>query len=285
LACGRPVDAAASTDAEGAVWLQQRVADLAAEGWEPVADDGDRAVLRKRGVGRLPVHVALLFVIGGIGNALYALYRYTAGAPRRVVYADGTETRSGDGDGDGLATVLAAALAGALVVGGVGWVGAAVLANLSALTAAIAALAFVLAALVTVLIPQVARDRLRPIGTFGRERTVERERTRTTPEPCTACGRRVLRGERRRYAERLYVAGIPVGTIAAGANTYCGDCATAGAASSGHARESSRGAEGTAERGAEGTAERGAERAADRGERTPDDGDTEADRELDSTAR
>ncbi|MFC6785961.1 zinc ribbon domain-containing protein [Halobaculum halobium] len=232
--CGRPVRSNAdgprgreSPSAEDRAWLRRRVDDLRANGWESVDDDGERVVLRKRGVGRLPVHVVLFLLTGGIGNLLYALYRYTSGAPRRVVYADGTE-RSLSGNGDGgrdLATVTAAAVAGLFVFGGAVWVGAAVLANLSVFAAVLGALAFVLSALVAVAIPQVARDGLESPGTFGTAQTVARERVRNPPEPCADCGRRVFRGEHRRYARRFYVAGVPVRTTASGENVYCADCA------------------------------------------------------------
>lgn len=232
--CGRPVRSIdgreagrRSPSAEDRAWLRRRVADLHAEGWETIDDDGERVVLRKRGVGRLSIHVVLFLLTGGIGNPLYALYRYTSGAARRAVYADGTE-RSLSGSDDGtrdLATVLAATAAGLLVVGGAAWVGAAVAANLSILAAVLGSLVFVLSALVAIAIPQVARDGLESPGTFGTAQRVERERVRNPPEPCAACGRRVFRGEHRRYAKRFYVAGIPLRTTRSGENVYCAACA------------------------------------------------------------
>ena len=213
--------------AEDRAWLRRRVADLHAEGWDTLSDDGERVVLRKRGFGRLPIHVALFLLTGGIGNLLYAFYRYTSGAPRREVYADGTERRLSGGDGDGidLPVLIAATVAGLLVVGGAVWVGAALLANLSALATVLGTLVFVLSALFAILIPQFARDGLRSPDTVGTERTVERERVRNPPEPCAACGRRVFHGEHRRYAERFYVAGLPLRTRTSGENTYCAACA------------------------------------------------------------
>jgi len=232
--CGRPVRSndrdqrgRESPSAEDRAWLRRRVADLHAEGWETVADDGERVVVRKRGFGRLPIHAVLFLLTGGLGNILYALYRYTAGAPRRVVYADGTE-RSLSGGDDGkrdLATAVAAAAAGLLVFGGALWVGAAVAANLSVIAAVLGSLVFVLSALVAIAVPQVARDGLESPGTFGTAQTVERERVRNPPEPCAACGRRVFRGEHRRYAKRFYVAGIPLRTTSSGENVYCDACA------------------------------------------------------------
>lgn len=231
--CGRPVRSndgsqygRESPSAEDRAWLRRRVADLHAEGWETRSDDGERVVLRKRGVGRVPIHLVLFLLTGGAGNLLYALYRYTSGAPRRAVYADGSERALSGGDDDrDLATVLAAAAAGLLVFGGAVWVGAAVVANLSVLTAVLGSLVFVLSALVAIAIPQVARDGLESPGTFGTVQTVERDRVRNPPDPCAACGRRVFRGENRRYAERFYVAGIPLRTTRSGENVYCDACA------------------------------------------------------------
>ncbi|QZX98860.1 zinc ribbon domain-containing protein [Halobaculum rubrum] len=232
--CGRPVRSTdrdqrgrESPSAEDRAWLRRRVADLHAEGWETVADDGERVVVRKRGVGRLPIHAVLFLLTGGVGNLLYALYRYTSGAPRRAVYADGTERSLSGSNGAtrDLATVIAAAAAGLLVFGGAVWAGAAVAANLSVLVAVLGSLVFVLSALVAIAIPQVARDGLESPDTFGTAGTVERERVRNPPEPCAACGRRVFRGEHRRYARRFYVAGVPLRTTRSGENVYCDACA------------------------------------------------------------
>lgn len=206
-------------------WLDRRVADLRLDGWEPLADRGDRVVLRRRSMGALPIHVLLFLLTGGFGNVVYAAYRYTTGAPRMEVHADGTERRVPRERSVDLPTVVAVAVVGLLGLGAAAWVGLALLVDLSALALVVGAAAFVLLALATALAPRVARDGRRSVTTFGRERSVERERVHTPPEPCAACGRRVLRGERRRYGERLYVAGLPLGTSAAGENTYCADCA------------------------------------------------------------
>ncbi|MFC7137122.1 hypothetical protein [Halobaculum litoreum] len=195
-------------------------------GWETLADDGERVVLRKRGFGRIPVHVVLFLLTGGIGNLLYALYRYSSGAPRREVYADGTERSLSGGDGGpGLGTVLATLAGGGLLFVGLVWFAAALIADASLLATVLGALVFVLSALAVVSLPRVARDGVKSPGTFGTERTVERERVRNPSEPCAACGRRVFHGEHRRYAERLYVAGLPVRTASSGENVYCAACA------------------------------------------------------------
>ncbi|UIO98971.1 hypothetical protein Hbl1158_10540 [Halobaculum sp. CBA1158] len=228
--CGRAVgrdDPAADgrPGPEDRAWLDRRVADLRAEGWDPVADDGDRVVLRDRGVGSLPVHAALLVFTGGIGNLVYALYRYTSGAPRLIVDADGTERRPDERDTD-LRSVATALVAGTLAFSAVVMVGVAVLASLSEAALAAGGLAIVALALAAATaIPSIARDGRESITTFGRRRTVDRDRVRNPPDPCAACGSRVFRGEHRRYAERLYIAGVPVRTASSGANTYCASCA------------------------------------------------------------
>ncbi|PSQ08098.1 hypothetical protein BRC97_01605 [Halobacteriales archaeon QS_6_71_20] len=231
--CGSPVAApgrAGEASPEDRAWLRRRIADLREKGWDVVVDRGDRVVLRRRGVGGLWTHAALLLATGGVGNLVYALYRYTSGAPRREVHADGAERRlSGGGIGVDVPTAVAAVVAGVLAVVAAVWVGVAVLAELSAAALVGGALAFVLLALAAALVPRVARDGRKPLSTFGRERSVEREHVRTPPDPCAACGRRVVRGEHRRYAERLYVAGLPVATSSSGANTYCASCAAADA--------------------------------------------------------
>lgn len=229
--CGSPVAApgrAGDASPEDRAWLRRRVADLREEGWDVVVDRRDRVVLRRRGVGGPWPHVALLVFTGGIGNLVYALYRYTSGAPRREVHADGTERRlSDDGVGVDVATVVAAAVAGVLALGAAVWVGVGVLANLSAVALVVGALAFVVLSMLAATVPRVARDGRKPVTTFGRERSVDRDRVRTPPDPCAACGRRVVRGEHRRYAERVYLFGLPVSTSSSGENTYCAACAAA----------------------------------------------------------
>ncbi|WP_435064986.1 zinc ribbon domain-containing protein [Halobaculum sp. EA56] len=235
-ACGARVGRASADDRKAArgataapedrAWLRRRVEDLRDEGWTPVEDDGDRVVLRRRSLGRPLVHLLLLPLTGGAGNVLYALYRYTSGAPRRVVHADGVERRFPErGAGIDLPTAAGAVAGGLFVLLAAAWVGLAVLANLSTAAVAVGALAFVLLALGAALVPRFARDGVKPVTTVGRERTVERERVRTPPEPCAACGRRVVRGEHRRYADRLYLFGLPVSTSASGENVYCASCA------------------------------------------------------------
>lgn len=208
----------AAATADDRQWLRQRVADLRAQGWEVTYDDGDRVELVDRGVGSIPVHLVLFFVTSGLANLLYAWYSYTWGAPERLVTADGREEVDDD---NSIGTVLAV-------------VAAAMLLGINGLLFAIAALAGVPEVALSALLLTVMAvggavafrsdlDTESP-STFGRERRVETESVETPPESCAACGDRVVRGERREFADQFYLAGVPVRTYEKGSNTYCADC-------------------------------------------------------------
>ncbi|MEZ3114554.1 hypothetical protein RYH80_01260 [Halobaculum sp. MBLA0147] len=206
-----------STDDDRA-WLRQRVADLRADGWEVTRDDGDRVRLVDRGIGSLPVHLLLFFLTSPVGNLLYGWYSWSYGAPEREVTAAGGDRLVDDGD---LVGRLAPLLTG-LIVGFNGLV------FVGFLLAGVPSVAFGVA-LFTLLLTVAAAfyttdlDTTSP-GTVGRERSVETEHVRTPPESCAACGHRVLEGERRRFSDRLYLAGLPAKTYETGTNTYCADC-------------------------------------------------------------
>ncbi|MEZ3142691.1 zinc ribbon domain-containing protein [Halobaculum sp. MBLA0143] len=213
---GRRDPGAATTDDRH--WLSQRVADLRARGWKVTYDDGDRVELVDRGVGSIPVHLVLFFVSSGLANLLYAWYSYTWGAPKRIVTADGNEEVDDDSS---LGTALA-------VVAGV------VLLGINGLLFAISLLVGVPQIAVSVLLFTVMAvagtvafrsdiDTESP-STFGRERRVETESVETPPESCAACDDRVVRGERREFSDKFYLAGVPVRTHEEGSNTYCADC-------------------------------------------------------------
>ena len=223
--CGREVGSnpAGPADADRA-WLRRRVRDLEAAGWETEYDHGDRVVLRKRGFGSLPVHLLLFVFSGGVLNLLYALYRYTVGAPRHEVRADGTE-RSPDGrDGDALWTAVGV-VAGVLSIGLLG----AFALNGNLLTALVLLFVVFLPPLTLLGLPGERES----LSTFGRERTVAEESVRNPPEPCTVCGDRIHTGVRRRYGDRLYAAGVPLRTYEEGENAYCRECAAETAAPTG----------------------------------------------------
>ncbi|MFC7096182.1 zinc ribbon domain-containing protein [Halobaculum marinum] len=210
---------------EDRAWLRRYVSDREAEGWTTLEDDDDRVVLRKRGVGRLPLHVVAFLLSGGLGNLLYATYSFTLGAPRRTVHADGTVERSNEGPSVDLLTVAGVGAGLLALFVAAAWVVFALLASLSTAALVAGALLFVLVSVAAMLAPGVLREGVKPVTTFGTEKTVERERVRNPPEACAACERRIFHGERRWYAKRRYVAGVPVGTTAAGENVYCAACA------------------------------------------------------------
>lgn len=233
--CGDPVAATAPgsdaanlespTDADRA-WLRRRVADFRARGWTVKHDHGDRVVLVDRGFGSLPVHALLLLLTGGIGNVLYAWYRHTSGAPRREVRADGTERSYPDDAGFGVDLWTAAgATLGFLFV-----TAAAVVLAAGATSAAsgplvlVAGGLFLAIALGVTYFPLAARQGDVPLSTVGRKRTVSTDRVRNPPEPCAACSDRVRSGVRRGYADRWYLAGLPLRTYESGENVYCRAC-------------------------------------------------------------
>ncbi|ESP88740.1 zinc ribbon domain-containing protein [Candidatus Halobonum tyrrellensis] len=224
--CGTEADSAEPGDADRA-WLRRRVQDLEVAGWETEADHGDRVVLRKRGFGSVLPHVGLFLVSGGVLNVVYAAYRYTVGAPRREVRADGTELSYPDRDGDLRGKLL---LAGAVLAGGVASGAAALVAFLltGSLTVGVALGAVALVALLVPMLLVLALpdgEERKSASTFGRERTVSEEPVRNPPEPCAACGDRVHTGVRRQFDDRLYAGGLPLRTYREGENVYCRACA------------------------------------------------------------
>ena len=57
--------------------------------WDVHYDAGDEVVLIDRGIESIGIHVLLLIVTGGIGNALYGWYHYVHNAERMVLCAGG----------------------------------------------------------------------------------------------------------------------------------------------------------------------------------------------------
>jgi len=200
-------------------WLRQRVADLRARGWEVTHDDGDRVELIDRGVGSIPGHLLIFLFTSGLGNLLYGWYSWTWGAPERLVTADGHEEV--EEGGNGVATLIAAVAAlGLLGINGMLFL---VALFAGAPSVALSGLLFTLMMLVGAVAFQTDVDTT-SLSTFGRERDVDSERVRTPPESCAACGDRVIEGERRRFTDRFYLAGVPLRTYEEGTNTYCADC-------------------------------------------------------------
>ena len=211
-----PTGAATDDDSR---WLRQRVADLRARGWEVTRDDGDRVELIDRGVGSIPAHLLIFFFTSGLGNLLYGWYSWTWGAPERLVTADGHEEV--DEGGNGVGTLIAA-------VAAVGILGINAMLFFVALLAgapsvAVSGLLFTLLMIVGAVAFQNDVETA-SLSKFGRERDVDEQQVRTPPESCAACGDRVIEGERRRFTDRFYLAGVPLYTYEEGTNTYCDDC-------------------------------------------------------------
>lgn len=72
--------------------LQRKVDDAKIEGWKVDKEQGDRVVMMKPNYGSLGGHalIALLTVWWtlGIGNALYAAYKYFTDSDKRVLRVD-----------------------------------------------------------------------------------------------------------------------------------------------------------------------------------------------------
>ena len=222
---GRPTGSVSALDADRA-WLRRRVEDYRVRGWAVEHDHGDRVVLVDRGFGSLPVHVVLLLLTGGVGNVLYAWYRHTSGAPRREIRADGVERSYPDDARLGVDPWIA----GGAVLGFLFVVSAALTFAAGAASAAsgpfvlVTGLLFLVIALGVTYFPLAARQGDVPLSTVGRKRSVSTDRVRNPPEPCAACGDRVLSGVRRAYSDRWYLAGLPLRTYESGENVYCRAC-------------------------------------------------------------
>lgn len=210
----------AGSDAEEA--FRDRVEDYLVYGWSIERDFGDRVVLVYRGFGSLLAHLLLVFLTGGVGNVVYAWYCYGPGASRRELRADGTD-RSLDDSGGRVGGIDLPAVAGVAV-------------GVLVVVAAASGLAYgivlpTVVALVTLFVVLAARfvarpERFRSPTTFGRKRTLREQAVGAVPDPCADCGGAIRDGVERAFAERTYVAGVPVRTHESGSNRYCRACAT-----------------------------------------------------------
>jgi hypothetical protein len=209
--------------------FRRRVEDLAIEGWDVKHDYGDRVVMVDRGIGSLGVHALLLVFTSGVGNPLYAWYSYSVGAERVELREDGTKRYSSDdnnptttdwdlqsavGVAVGLMLVSVFALVGLLLL----WV------TSSFVPTAIASV-FLLLAVASIPFSTQFVPGFESPTTFGRHRTTDEAVANAPNTPCTVCARPVGTGVRRTFAEKRYVAGIPVETITEGENCYCRSCA------------------------------------------------------------
>ncbi|WP_135826993.1 zinc ribbon domain-containing protein [Halorussus ruber] len=232
-AASRPGGTATSSRAEtatssGRTGFRRRVEDLAVEGWDVKRDYGNRVVMVNRGIGSIGIHVLLFVTTSGVGNLLYAWYSYSLGADRVELRDDGTERYSDDRNaatgGWDLKSAVGVA-AGLLLAATFALVGLLLLWVTSSLVTTGLSLAFLLAALVSVPLGTQFAPGFESPTTFGRRRTTDSTVANAPNKPCTACSRPVGTGVRRTFAERRYVAGIPVRTFEEGENCYCRSCA------------------------------------------------------------
>jgi hypothetical protein len=72
--------------------LQKEVEDAKVEGWQVDSEQSDKVVLVKRGWGTLGGHVLIGFLTIwwtlGIGNVLYAAYKYFVDTDKKVIRQD-----------------------------------------------------------------------------------------------------------------------------------------------------------------------------------------------------
>ena len=209
--------------------FRARIQEYAIQGWEIEQDYGDRVVVRKRGFGSIPVHVLLLLITGGVGNVLYAWYRYGPGSLRAELHADGTE-RWVDGRNPDRSGLRDRATAAGLVVGGLLVFGFVLLAAESVLVGVTALCVALAAVLYWLLSDSSGSDdssgSRRSPTTFGRVRTIEEAAVADGSRSCVACGSATPGGVVRTYADRFYLAGVPVKIYEEGENQYCRACAS-----------------------------------------------------------
>ena len=226
----RPTAAAEGTTAAGQreqADLRRRVEDFAIDGWDVKRDYGDRVVMVDRRIGSLWVHALLLVTTSPVGNLLYAWYRYSLGAERVELRADGTARRSGNDRGSTRwnpksAVGVAAGLTFAFTLALAGLV---LLLVSSSLVATGIGLAFVLASVASIPLAAQFAPGVKSPTTFGRRRSTDETVVKASDAPCSACSHPVGTGVRRTFAEKRYVAGVPVETLNEGENLYCRACA------------------------------------------------------------
>lgn len=220
---------AAHRPSAGRAALEDRVATALEAGWEVDRDFGDHVVLVRRDLGGVGAHLLVglltLWWTMGIGNGLYALYRYVARAERTVLWEDDAPpavrgAEEGSSDWSPLAVGFRW-FAGALLIA----LGTSI--STPAFAAATIAFGAVIALAGVARLPPVRRrlaDR-RSITTNGRHRRVDERSVAGGNEPCTCCAGPIGCGAERTYQDAYYVLGIPLSTNAAGSNVYCRACA------------------------------------------------------------
>ncbi|QSW99226.1 zinc-ribbon domain-containing protein [Haloterrigena alkaliphila] len=222
--------------------LERRIATALEEGWELERDFGDHAVLIKRSLGSAGVHALIaLFTIWftmGIGNALYAGYKYFGDVERTVVRpesgarmgsvsADDSVSAQADATANGSASAGSYSVGRIFVVGLLWLFGLALLLEGSLLASGFGLLLLVTGAAMSPSVRRRIRDR-EPITTTGRTRSVEETVVRSPERPCAVCHDSIAEGIERRYRERVRLLGVSIVTTDRGANYYCHTCAGLG---------------------------------------------------------
>jgi predicted nucleic acid-binding Zn ribbon protein len=226
--------------------FRKRVQSYLADGWVMEHDYGDSVVLVDRDFGSVPVHVALFFFTGGIGNCLYGFHRYknradrlrlTAGedadarAPSGSTHGPGA-TDSGGSDSTSVTRIVFSTM---LFLGGL----AMVVSNpLDAFNWALGVPLLLGGAYLFPPTRHRIEDR-HPVTRFGTVRSTDETVVRFPDKPCVACGRPIEVGIKRTYREEKAIAGIPVMTVQDGENHYCESCA-GGAEADGHRADRTR---------------------------------------------
>ncbi|WP_227373613.1 zinc ribbon domain-containing protein [Haladaptatus halobius] len=224
--CGTAVGAEV---ASGRPEHRRRIEDLTVEGWEVKHDYGDRVVMIRREFGSIPLHVLLLVSTSGVGNILYAWYSYSPGADRIELRADGSEAYVSD---ENFSTDWTLRSAAAFIVSSVLGIFASVLGLFILLTdfgsvAALFGAVFLLLGLFSLALAPQHVPGFRSPTTFGTVRSTDERVVSEPTVPCTVCSGPVGTGVARRFAEKRYLAGIPVWTLNDGENHYCRSCARA----------------------------------------------------------
>ncbi|SEO83564.1 zinc-ribbon domain-containing protein [Halogranum amylolyticum] len=201
--------------------FRRRLVHYRVAGWTVEREFDDRVVLVDRGIGSPALHVALLLSTGGVGNVAYAWYCHGPGAPRCELRTDGTVRRVDDATG-GATSLDYPTLAGVIAC----FIGFALVTRLvrqwSFVLLAVLLLVTTLAS-VGALAARRVDDRQSPT-TFGRKRTVTEREVNDRSLSCAVCDSPLSDGVERTFAERTYLAGLPVRTHESGTNRYCRRC-------------------------------------------------------------
>lgn len=200
--------------------FRRRVHRKVAKGWEIEHEGDDSVVLIDRSLGRPGVHILLFFLTGGVGNAVYAGYKYFSDTEKQILRRGelGAPERPTDDDGPSFkrtAGGLGLVLLGALFAFGGDF-------DLGSLL-----FGWYLIVIGAYLLPQV-RERFadrHSVTSFGTVRSTEESVVHDVDAPCSACMGPIDQGVERTYRREKVFAGVPLYTVDSGSNYYCRDCA------------------------------------------------------------